>query len=47
MNKAELIDAIADRTGVAKATVETVIKGMTDTVDYVIRSASGGACKPD
>ena len=33
MNKSELIDAIADRTGVSKSTVETVIKGMTDTVE--------------
>ena len=32
MNKTELIDAIADRTGVAKSTVDAVIKGMTDTI---------------
>jgi DNA-binding protein HU-beta len=33
MNKAELIDAIADRTGIAKSTVDEVIKGMTETVE--------------
>ncbi|MGZ5129432.1 MAG: HU family DNA-binding protein [Actinomycetota bacterium] len=33
MNKTELIDAIADRTGVAKSTVDAVIKGMTDTIE--------------
>ena len=33
MNKAELIDAVADRTGIAKSTVEDVIKGMTDTIE--------------
>jgi len=33
VNKTELIDAIADRTGVAKSTVDAVIKGMTDTIE--------------
>jgi DNA-binding protein HU-beta len=33
MNKAELIDAVADRTGVAKSTVDEVLKGMTDTIE--------------
>ena len=33
MNKTELIDAIADRTGVAKSTVDAVIKGMTDPIE--------------
>ena len=33
MNKAEMIDAIADRTGIAKSTVDEVIKGMTETVE--------------
>ena len=33
MNKTELIDAIADRTGVAKSTVDAVIKGMTETIE--------------
>jgi DNA-binding protein HU-beta len=33
MNKSELIDAIADRTGVAKSTVDEVIKGMTETIE--------------
>ena len=33
MNKSELIDAIADRTGIAKSTVDDVIKGMTETVE--------------
>jgi DNA-binding protein HU-beta len=33
VNKTELIDAIADRTGVAKSTVDAVIKGMTETIE--------------
>ena len=33
MNKAELIDAVAERTGVAKSTVDEVLKGMTDTIE--------------
>ena len=33
MNKAELIDAVADRTGIAKSTVDEVLKGMTDTIE--------------
>jgi DNA-binding protein HU-beta len=33
MNKTELIDAVADRTGVAKSTVDDVLKGMTDTIE--------------
>lgn len=33
MNKSELIDAIAERTGIAKSTVDEVIKGMTETVE--------------
>ena len=33
MNKAELVDAIADRTGIAKSTVDEVIKGMTETIE--------------
>ena len=36
MNKSELIDAIADRTGVAKSTVDEVIKGMTETVEQTV-----------
>ena len=37
MNKSELIDAIADRTGVAKSTVDDVIKGMTETIEETRR----------
>lgn len=33
MNKAELIDAIADKSGIAKSTVDDVIKAMTETVE--------------
>ena len=33
MNKAELIDAIADKSGIAKSTVDEVIKGMTETIE--------------
>lgn len=33
MNKAELVDAIAGRTGVSKSTVDDVIKGMTETIE--------------
>lgn len=36
MNKSELIDAIADRTGIAKSTVDEVIKGMTETVEQEV-----------
>ena len=38
MNKAELIDAIADRTGIAKSTVDEVIKGMTETIETQVAS---------
>jgi DNA-binding protein HU-beta len=38
MNKAELIDAIADRTGIAKSTVDEVIKGMTETIESQVAS---------
>jgi DNA-binding protein HU-beta len=33
VNKTELIDAIADNTGVAKSTVDTVIRGLTETIE--------------
>jgi DNA-binding protein HU-beta len=33
MNKTELIDAVAERTGVNKSTVDEVLKGMTDTIE--------------
>jgi len=33
MNKSELVDAIADKTGIAKTQVDEVIKGMTETVE--------------
>ncbi|MEX1265233.1 MAG: HU family DNA-binding protein [Actinomycetota bacterium] len=33
MNKAELVDAIADKTGMAKSQVDEVIKGMTETIE--------------
>jgi DNA-binding protein HU-beta len=36
MNKAELIDAVADRTGIAKSTVDSVIKGMTETIEMEV-----------
>ncbi len=36
MNKSELVEAIAQKTGVAKATVEEVIKGMTDVVEATV-----------
>jgi DNA-binding protein HU-beta len=36
MNKSELIDAIANRTGIAKSTVDEVIKGMTETVEQTV-----------
>jgi DNA-binding protein HU-beta len=38
MNKAELIDAIADRTGIAKSTVDEVIKGLSETVESQVAS---------
>jgi DNA-binding protein HU-beta len=38
VNKAELIDAIADRTGIAKSTVDSVIKGMTETIEMQVAS---------
>ena len=40
MNKAELIDAIADRTGIAKSTVDEVIKGMTETIETQVARAT-------
>jgi DNA-binding protein HU-beta len=36
VNKSELVEAIAQKTGVAKATVEEVIKGMTDVVEATV-----------
>jgi len=33
-----LIDAIADRTGIAKSTVDEVIKGMTETIETQVAS---------
>lgn len=36
MNKSELIDAVADRTGVAKSTVDEVLKGMTETIEATV-----------
>ena len=36
MNKAELVDAIADKSGIAKSTVDEVIKAMTETVDDLV-----------
>ncbi|MEZ0234301.1 MAG: HU family DNA-binding protein [Actinomycetota bacterium] len=33
MNKAELVDAIADKSGIAKSTVDEVIKAMTETIE--------------
>ena len=38
MNKSELIDAVADRTGVAKSTVDEVLKGMTETIETQVAS---------
>jgi len=37
MNKAELIDAVADRCGVAKAEVARVIEALLDTVGKALR----------
>ena len=36
MNKSELIDAVAERTGVAKSTVDEVLKGMTETIEATV-----------
>jgi DNA-binding protein HU-beta len=36
MNKSELIDAVAERTGIAKSTVDEVIKGMTETIETTV-----------
>ena len=36
MNKSELIDAVAERTGIAKSTVDEVIKGMTETIEMTV-----------
>ena len=36
MNKSELIDAVATRTGVAKSTVDEVLKGMTETIEATV-----------
>ena len=36
MNKSELIDAVAERTGIAKSTVDEVIKGMTDRIEMTV-----------
>jgi DNA-binding protein HU-beta len=36
MNKTELIDAIASKTGIAKSTVDEVLKGMTDVVESTV-----------
>jgi DNA-binding protein HU-beta len=36
MNKSELIDAIAAKTGIAKSTVDEVLKGMTDVVEATV-----------
>ena len=36
MNKSELIDAVAERTGVAKSTVDDVLKGMTETIEATV-----------
>ena len=36
MNKSELIDAIADDTGVAKSTVDEIIKSMTETIESTV-----------
>jgi DNA-binding protein HU-beta len=36
MNKTELIDAIAAKTGIAKSTVDEVLKGMTDVVESTV-----------
>ncbi len=33
MNKAEQVDAIADKSGIAKSTVDEVIKAMTETIE--------------
>lgn len=40
MNKSELIDKIADRTGVSKADTEKVLKGFEEVVQQVV--AQGG-----
>lgn len=40
MNKSELIDKIADRTGVSKADAEKVLKGFEEVVQQVV--AQGG-----
>ena len=40
MNKAELVDAIADKSGIAKSTVDEVIKAMTETIEAEV--AKGG-----
>ena len=36
MNKSELIDAIAAKTGIAKSTVDEVLKGMTEVVESTV-----------